>query len=311
MAGEKYLFSEVYYSSSDGKSNIHACIWQPEGEVRAVLQIIHGMAEYAERYHRFAAEMAEKGILVCAEDHLGHGKSVSSENEFGYFAEERGCECVLKDIRTLTERMKHRFEGKPCFILGHSMGSFFARRYVALYGEELAGAVIMGTGFKGALVTGTGKFVCSLIALFKGWHHRSPFVNRLAFGAYNRRFGGRTQFDWLSFKESNVDAYISDPLCGIPFTLNGFYGLFDALGKACSEKTVAATPKSLPILLVSGGDDPVGDYGKGVKKLHKKYFSHGLDVQMKLYDGCRHEILNDVCECEVVSDILAFIEGHI
>lgn len=311
MTEDKYLFSEVYYSSSDAKTNIHACIWQPEGEVRAVLQIIHGMAEYVERYAPLAIALAKCGILVCAEDHLGHGKSVSAETEYGYFADEKGCMSVLRDIRTLTEKMKEKYEGKPYFILGHSMGSFFARKYISLYGNELSGAIIMGTGYKDAVTCGAGKFMCSLIALFKGWHYRSTLINNMAFGAYNKRFGGRTEFDWLSSVDKNVDAYIADPLCGIPFTLNGFYGLFDVLGEACAHRTIAATPSSLPIFLVAGADDPVGDYGKGVEKLYGKFNKLGKDAMLKLYEGCRHEILNDVCGEEVISDISAFIQDKI
>ena len=311
MAEEKYSFSEVYYSSSDAKTNIHACIWQPAREVRAVLQIVHGMAEYAERYANFAVALAERGVLVCAEDHLGHGKSVSSEKELGYFADKKGYGCVLEDIRTLAKIVSSKYQGVPYFMLGHSMGSFFARKYVSLYGNELSGAIIMGTGYKDGLTTGAGKFLCSLIALFKGWHHISPFIDNLAFGAYNKRFGGRTKFDWLSKDEGNADAYIADPLCGIPFTLNGFYALFDVLGAACAKKTVAATPSALPVLFVSGADDPVGDYSKGVQKVYKKFRKLGKNAQIKLYDGCRHEILNDISREQVVSDIISFIEANL
>ena len=279
MAEEKYSFSEVYYSSSDAKTNIHACIWQPAREVRAVLQIVHGMAEYAERYANFAVALAERGVLVCAEDHLGHGKSVSSEKELGYFADKKGYGCVLEDIRTLAKIVSSKYQGVPYFMLG--------------------------------LTTGVGKFLCSLMALFKGWHHVSPFIDNLAFGAYNKRFGGRTKFDWLSKDEGNADAYIADPLCGIPFTLNGFYALFDVLGAACAKKTVAATPSALPVHFVSGADDPVGDYSKGVQKVYKKFRKLGKNAQIKLYDGCRHEILNDISREQVVSDIISFIEANL
>lgn len=307
MLDDKCTFSELYYPSSDGKTNIHACVWQPATEVRAVVQIVHGMAEYAQRYAPFAEFLAEQGIAVCAEDHLGHGKSVCSPEKMGYFADERGSQPVLKDIRTLAEDMRGRYGGVPYIMFGHSMGSFFVRRYIALYGDELAGAVIMGTGYKGAPIVALGKFLCGASTFFRGRYSRAPFIEKLAFAGYNSKFAGRTPFDWLSSKDEHVDEYIADPLCGFSFTGNGFYGLFDIIGKACANATFAATPSNLPILLISGKDDPVGDCGKGVKKVYDKYLKYGKDVTMKLYDGCRHELLGDVCAEQTKKDISDFI----
>lgn len=302
---------DIYYSSCDGKTTIHACIWPAEGECKAVLQIIHGMAEYAKRYSKFAEYLNGFGITVCAEDHLGHGESVTDAERLGYFAAEKGYKPVLKDIRALTELVKKKYAGVPYFVMGHSMGSFFCRNYIALYGSELAGAVVMGTGFKSAVVTGSAKFMCRLVALFKGWNHRSKFIDNLAFGSYNKRFENRTQFDWLSQNAQNVDNYIADPLCGVPFTCNAFYGLFSVLGNACKGKTFKSTDKKLPIYLVAGSDDPVGDYSKGVVKVYDKYRKAGVeDVSLTLYRGGRHEILNDDCAPQVYEDVLAFIKEH-
>ncbi len=300
---------EIYYPSSDGKTNIHACIWQAEGEPKAVLQIIHGMAEYARRYAPLAEFLASKGITVCAEDHLGHGKSVCGEDDLGYFAKEKGYATVLKDVRSLTEIVQKKNAGVPYFVMGHSMGSFFCRKYISLYGEELAGAIIMGTGYKGKLITGTAKLMTRLVALFKGWRHRSPFINNLAFGAYNKRFEKRTEYDWLSADSGNVDRYIADPLCGVPFTCNAFYGLFSIIGEACRAKTIKAVPDKLPVFIVAGADDPVGDYGKGVEKFYGKMIARGKNATMTLYRGCRHEIANDICAPQLFADLAGFIEN--
>lgn len=302
---------EIYYPSSDGKTEIHACIWQAEGETKAVLQIIHGMAEYAARYAPLAEKLAASGITVCAEDHLGHGKSVTDSSLLGYMADERGYMPVLKDIRSLTELMQKRSGGVPYFVMGHSMGSFFCRNYISLYGKELSGAIIMGTGFKSRAVTGTAKALTSLVALFKGWKHRSKFINNLAFGSYNKRFEKRTQFDWLSQNPDNVDNYIADELCGVPFTCNAFYGLFSVISAACKRSTMKNTPENLPVYIVAGKDDPVGDYGKGVIKFYDKMSSYGKNVSMTLYEGCRHEIVNDVCSVQVEEDLAQFIKEHI
>lgn len=303
---------EIYYPSEDGRTTIHACIWRPEGDIKAVLQIIHGMAEYAERYAPFAERLSERGYLVCAEDHLGHGKSVVGEDDLGYFKDGGSAETVIADIRRLSLIVKEKYPSVPFFVLGHSMGSFFCRKYITVYGKELSGAVIMGTGFQPAAATSAGKLAARIIALFKGWRYRSAFIDKLAFGSYNKKFEGRTGFDWLSANRENVDKYIADPLCGVKFTCSGFYGLFSIVGEACKGKTVRTTPADLPILLVSGADDPVGGYSKGVIKLYDKLNACGVkDVSMILYSGARHEILNDDCAPQVYRDVYDFLQEKI
>ena len=306
------MYKEITYPSADKKTTIHAYVWYPQGGIRAVVQIVHGMAEYALRYAPFAEYLAGRGFLVCAEDHLGHGRSVLSNRELGYFDGGDGSATVLKDIRRLTQIMRDEAGPVPYFMMGHSMGSFFCRKYISVYGAELAGAVIMGTGFQPAIATGFGKFMASLIALFRGWKHRSRFIDRLAFGSYNSGFGGRTPYDWLSADRANVDRYIADDLCGVTFTCGGFCTLFSIVGQACSRSVIAATPKDLPVFLVAGGDYPVGGRSRGVVKLYDKYNRAGLtDVGMTIYKGCRHEILNDECSSQVMEDIAVFLSEHI
>ncbi len=301
------MYSEITYPSADKKTTIHAYIWRPKGAIRGVLQIIHGMAEHALRYSPFAQYMAERGFLVCAEDHLGHGQSVLTPDELGYFDGGDGSKTVLADIRALNLKVREETAELPYFTLGHSMGSFLCRKYISLYGSELAGAIIMGTGFQPAIATGAGKVVATLIAAFRGWKHRSPFIQKLAFGSY-KKFEGRTPKDWLSADPSNVDRYLKDPLCGALFTCGGFKTLFSIVGQACSSKTIKSTPKNLPLYLVSGGDDPVGNYSKGVEKLYDKFIKAGSgDVEMTVYKDCRHEILNDYCAPQVMDDIYTFL----
>ena len=304
--------NDIFYPSHDGKTTIHACIWRPEGEIKGVVQIIHGMCEYAERYTPFARFLNEHGYLVCAEDHLGHGKSVTAESELGYFNKQRSTKMVLDDIRALHLAVKKQTEGKPYFVLGHSMGSFICRKYISLYGSELDGAIVMGTGFQSALTLNFALALVRLSALFCGWHHRSKFILNLAFSSYNKRFKpAKTKNDWLSKDEENVARYEADPLCGFRFTNNGYHFLFSMLKDVCSHKTIEAVPKDLPVYFVAGSDDPVGSYGKGVKKIKKKFVEADIhDVSLTLYEGGRHEILNDFCKEQVQSDILEFIEKH-
>ena len=302
--------NDIFYPSHDGKTTIHACIWRPEGEIKGVVQIIHGMCEYAERYTPFAEFLNSKGYLVCAEDHLGHGKSVLSENELGYFNKQRSTKIILDDIHALQLAVKEQTKGKPYFVLGHSMGSFFCRKFISLYGQELDGAIVMGTGFKDKFTLNFALAFVRLNALFCGWRNRSKFILKIAFGAYNKRFKPtKSNNAWLSKDEENIAKYEADPLCGFPFTNNGYNILFSILKDVCSNKTIEAVPKNLPVYFVAGSDDPVGDYGKGVKKAKAKFEKAGIeDVSVSLYEGARHEILNDFCKEQVESDILAFIE---
>ena len=304
--------NEIFYPSHDGKTTVHACIWRPEGEIKGAFQIIHGMCEHIERYSPLAEFLNAQGYLVCAEDHLGHGKSVTDEKELGYFNKQRSTKIVLDDIRALHLAVKKQIGDKPYFILGHSMGSFFCRKYISLYGKELSGAIVMGTGFKDAFTLNFALAVVRMNAFFCGWHHRSKFILKLAFASYNKRFKAEGSVNsWLSKDRDNIAAYEADPLCGFPFTNNGYNILFSILKDACSHKTIEAVPKDLPVLFVAGSDDPVGSYGKGVKKVKKKFDGAEIhDVTLKLYEGARHEILNDFCRDEVYNDILEFIEKH-
>lgn len=304
---------DIFYPSKDGKNTIHACIWRPAGEIKGVVQIIHGMAEYAERYAPFAEFLADNGYLVCAEDHLGHGKSVKSEEDLGYFNDQKDYEIVISDIRELQLTIQEQAGSVPYFVLGHSMGSFFCRTYISMFGSDFAGAIVMGSGFKDKLTLNTALFAVNLNALFKGWRNRSGLIKNLAFGPYNNRIKPvRTGNDWLSKNPENVDKYEADPLCGVPFTNNGYKILFSIIKKACSAKTIEAVPKDLPVFFVAGEDDPVGDYGKGVIKAYDKFKAAGVkDASVKLYKDSRHEILNDYCKDEVFEDILSFINSHV
>ena len=298
-----------YYLSKDGKTTIHAVKWLPEGKPEGVVQIIHGMCEYAERYSPFAEYLASKGYIVCAEDHAGHGKSAKTPEDLGWFNDGHSLDTVISDIHTLTEKVKSEAEGLPYFVMGHSMGSFFCRKYISLYGNELSGAIIMGTGFKGKALINTALAMTRLNATFKGWKNRSKFIKSLAFGSYNKKFKSENNSKaWLSVNTENTEKYKADNFCNFDFTDNGYYVLFSAIKSACSKKTIKAVPKNLPVYFVAGENDPVGDYGKGVAKAYNKFKKAGVkNVDIKLYGGARHEILNDFCKDAVRADLLAFL----
>ncbi len=276
---------------------------------KAVLQIAHGMAEHIDRYDGFARFMAEAGYAVYGDDHRGHGKTGRAAGTMGKLGEREGYRLVTDDMKRLTDIAKGEHPGLPVILLGHSMGSFLARHYAALYSDGIDGLIIMGTSGKnpGASV---GIKLVNLISRFKGEDHRSAFVNNIGFGTYNKRFEGRTEFDWLSADRDNVDRYMQDDGCGFCFTLSGFRDLFSVLRAVSSDGWAQSIRKDLPVFIVSGADDPVGGYGKGVREVYDRLVRAGVkSVGIKLYEGMRHEILNDRCRDEVFADIRSWCDG--
>ena len=291
--------------------NVLLCL--PEGQPRAVLQMTHGMVEYIGRYEQLARVLAGQGIAAVGHDHLGHGGSVASKADYGYFGPD-GNRLLLEDIHAVTRWAKARPElaGLPWFLLGHSMGSFYARQYICEYGDELNGAILMGTGWQPRAAALAGRALCYLLAACKGWRYRSRLVNSMAFGSYNRAFEpARTPSDWLNRDEREVDRYRAEERCSFIFTLNGYDSLFTGLARLCDKKLLARAPKGLPLLFLSGDADPVGGMGKGVRKAAQSMRDAGLrQVEVKLYPGARHELLLELNREEVFADIAAFIDTH-
>lgn len=297
--------NEFYFPSKDGVTQIHAMEWIPEGEILAILQVVHGMAEHIARYDAFASYLAEKGIYVVGHSHLGHGKSVTSTEKLGYFHAPDGNACVIGDIHELRTKTQQKYPDAPYVMMGHSMGSFLTRQYLGNYSEGIAGAIIMGTGDQPDIALSAGKMVCKVIAACKGWEYRSEFVNNLAIGGYEKKLGK----GWLSKNEENVKMYEEDLLCGFVFTLNAFYHMFDGMAKMNAQEKGGKIPKELPIFFVAGSEDPVGASGKGVKAVYQRYLSQGAQkVDIKLYEGDRHEILNEEDRAVVYEDLLIWMK---
>ena len=305
---------EFYFPSKDGNTEIHTIEWKPDKEVRAVLQICHGMVEYIGRYDEFAQFLCDNGYYVVGNDHLGHGKSVQAKSEYGFFNEKYGNVCVLGDIHTLRQRTMKKYPDVPYFMLGHSMGSSLLRQYIQMYGNGLAGVVLMGTVAdhnKAALVF--GKRLCRMMAAIRGWHYRSKLVDNLAIGGYNKKFKPvHTRADWITSDHERLESYATDPMCSFMFTVNAYYNVFAGMIGMQRKESVYMISKGLPVLFVSGADDPVGDFGKGVRKIYEKYKRAGIqDVTLRLYTGDRHEILNETDRQQVYADLLAWFEERI
>ncbi len=306
-----YIKKEFTFPSVSGLANIHCASYKPQnGEIKAVVQVAHGMAEHLERYEKFASALCDKGIALYINDHLGHGQSVSAASELGYFGETDGWRNFVEDCHSLTLIIKEENPGKPVCFFGHSMGSFVARAYSFKYAAEIDKAVFCGTAGPNP-ASGIGGSLASLIGKTKGSHHRSKFIDKLAFGAYNSKFEKRTPFDWLSRDNEEVDKYIADELCGFLFTAYGYRDLMGLLTYVSAKDWFYGLDKNLPVLVISGAMDPVGDYSKGVNVVCDKLISYGKkNLKKILYPDARHEILNEkACFDTVVEDVSAFVLG--
>lgn len=329
-------FFESTFKSSDG---VHRCryimISLPEDtEIRGLIQISHGMCEYIDRYRYFMEYLAENGFAVCGNDHLGHGKTASNSGELGYFAPENGWQHIVCDMHKLTKIIKNRYPGVPFFLLGHSMGSFLARAYAVKFRKEAAAFVFMGTadGFESAVESAaaknrfSGRFFhnkekkagdavlsflasqCELIGKIRGDRYRSDRLNKMCFGRTNSRIENPlTSYDWITRDRAAADAYSEDPFCTFIFTVNGFKNLICLLWYVSDDRWYSGIPKDTPILLLAGDADPIGGYGAGVRSVYNRLAECGSDVSIRIYEGARHELLNETNREEVFADILSFI----
>lgn len=304
------------FLSKDGKTTIHAVKWSPEKkEYRAILQITHGMVEYIERYRPFAEYLNEHGFLVVGHDHLGHGASITSESEWGYFSDENPSDILIEDMHQFRILVQKENSSVPYFMLGHSMGSYMLRKYLCIHSEGVSGAVIMGTGCMPDMTMKLGLFLCKAIALFRGWHYRSRLLQKISYSKPYHKYdlyGKDYANSWLSKNVENVKAYYADPRCTFLFTVNGYRGLMEAVLFDNQKENIAKVPKDLPLFFVSGKDDPVGDLGEGVKKAYELYEEAGLmDITYKLYENDRHEILNEPDHEVIYADIMAWMNVRI
>lgn len=300
---------EFYYDSYCGTNKIHAVKWVPDGEILCIVQIVHGMAEYVERYEEFAAFLTERNILVVGEDHLGHGKSMGN-NPPGYFCEREPHKVVVENVHILKDMIREEYPEVPYVILGHSMGSFITRNFVHKYGSEVDGAVISATGLQPKAILPIIKIMIAVLQVFQGSRHVSKFLDKLVFGTYLKHIKNpKTPFDWLSVNEENVKRYMEDDLCGFTFTINGFKTLAGVSTGLYDTEKIHAMPKTLPMLFIYGDEDPVGAYGTAVEKSYRMYVHAGMEnVSKILYPGKRHELLNEDNRFEVMQDIYTWIQ---
>lgn len=299
--------------SSNGIHNLSGVVFLPEGKAKGFFHIVHGMTEHIARYEKFMLDMAKMGYVTFGYDNLGHGNTVNCENELGYIAKENGWDILAKDVKFFSDAVINQYSKEygnlPYILMGHSMGSFIVRVAAEKYVDPQK-LIIMGTGGSNPAAD-AGLMLISVIKAFKGEKHVSSLIENIAFGSYNKHFGGGTDTDpkpWLTNDESVRQTYYKDKFCTFKFTVSAMGDLIRLI-KECNRKDwykkVAA---KMPILLVSGKDDPVGNYGKGIIEVRDKLKKQSADVECILYENARHEILNDFTYEDVRNDILKFCE---
>lgn len=302
--------TELYIPSTNKKDLLRTLLWEPEGPVKAILQISHGMIEHMGRYERFAEYLTKKGFVVIGNDHLGHGKTAVRVN-YGYFTPEVDSgRYVVRDLHRVSLYIQRRYPSVPFFLLGHSMGSFMARRYATMYGKELDGLILLGTGGQPEGMLKIGLCIVQILTALKGNRANSWLLEKICFSLYNKRCKpARTPSDWLTTDEKSVDQYRNDPYCTFKFTLNGYQTLFESISYIQDKRNIRKIPKSLPILFMSGEGDPVGEYGEGVKKVVESYRKNGIwDVTCHLYQEARHELLHEREYMRYQEDMMKWLE---
>ncbi len=307
MAGQ----TELSFMSSDSRTTVYATLWEPEGEPVGVVQICHGMAEHIGRYAWLAGQLCAKGYVVCGDDHLGHGRTALTKDDLGYFGERDGWDHLIEDEHGMRKELEKRFPGLPFFLLGHSMGSFITRGYVARHGTGLSGYICWGTS--GPVPgTGLGIFLTTLLCVFGQGEKRGRFVDKLTHKGYLDRYDQvETELDWLSRDREVYAPFAEDPKANFVFTNAGFRDLFRLLKNVSGPRWSRQVPKGLPILIMSGDMDPVGQFGEGPKKVAGWLREAGVrDLTLKLYEGARHELHNELNRDEVVADLMSWLENH-
>lgn len=298
-----------FYYPSCGHGMIHGCRWEPEGRPRAVLQIVHGIAEHVTRYDDFASFMANQGFLVVAEDHMGHGGSIGDNGVPGYF--EGGWFKAVADCHRLLSYTRLEQPDIPYILLGHSMGSFLVRTLLMKYPKcDISAAILSGTAWMHRGVINAGLAAATLVCKTKGDKTHDKMLNNMMFGTYNRRIEHkRTAYDWLTRDNATVDAYVADPLCGFTVTAGLMRDMLTGLRYIQEPENLGKMKKNMPILFLSGSDDPVGGYGEGVTKAWQEFTKTGMErCDIRVYPLCRHELLNEINKEEVYEYILQWIQ---
>ena len=300
--------ADFTFQTVDGVS-LHVNGWAVETP-KAVVQILHGMAEYGSRYARLAEALAAAGYTTYAHDHRGHGTSVPDGSPPGHMADNDSWNRIVEDTHGVNREIASRHPGFPIIVLGHSMGSFVLQQLLFEHPGDMVAAALSGSSGKPPAKAAAGKLVARIERARLGRGRPSPLLTRLSFGEYNKAFApARTDFDWLSRDPVEVDAYVADPLLGFEVSAQTWVDLLGGLDWIARPGNVAKVPKGMPLYLFAGDRDPVGEFGKGMQRLRDAYVRAGIkDVRLRLYPGGRHEMFNETTRQEVTADFIAWCD---
>lgn len=304
-------FKQSTLQSSTGAS-LNLLYLAPKGKARAVVQINHGMGEHAARYERFAKALTQSGYAVYAHDHRGHGFTKAPDAPLGQFAAAGGFAKVLADVDAVNDHIRAQHPGLPVIVFGHSMGSVIALSYALHHPDKTDGLAAWNTGLEGGALALVFRTILNVQTLFKGRAATSQLVYNLTFAAWNRAFApNRTDFDWLSRDEAEVDKYISDPLCGFEISMGLWRDLLGALHYGARNDSLATLPKSLPVHLLGGALDACTDGGKHMQNLAVRLRAAGLsDVEISVLNDTRHESLNELNRDQTTADFIGWLDAR-
>ncbi len=306
------MATKHFFISGNNNNRIPMYSWIPPDKPVAILYIVHGLAEYAERYEAIATEFKNNNIAVFANDIRGHGNAVSSSKEFG-IVDDNWFNNEVEDLLHAINYIKKEYPHKKIFLLGHSMGSFLCQRFHQLYGNQINGLILSATNGKEDPMMNAGIAIAYVQMKLFGKNHRSKLLNILSFGKFNKAFKpNRTKLDWLSVNEANVDDYINDPKCGFICSSTLFYYFLKGLKDIFNPAYVKNIPSNVPVYLFAGDKDPVGMFGKGFLQLYENWKAIGIkDITYKLYKKGRHEMLHEINSKEVIDNVIDWIKNHL
>lgn len=305
-----YTVNNIDFPSCDGVHTLKGKIYLPEGKKKGIFHLVHGMTEHIDRYDRLFAEIAKEGFVVAAYDNLGHGKTADSDGSFGFIAREKGWELLVEDTAAFGRHLKELYRGLPLYLMGHSMGSFIVRLSAEKYPQLYSKLVICGTSGKNP-IAGAGLMLTKTLKKLKGEKYISNFCLNIAFGSYNKKFEKATKYEWLTARKEIIEKYSKDRFCTFKFTVSALCDLITLIIRCNRKDWYKNIRKDMPILIISGDMDPVGNYGKGIKQVYGDLLREGAQVQMKLFENGRHEIHNDLCEQEVISLLREFLKEEV
>ena len=304
------IILENSFNASDGENIFYYEFLPEDNNVKFIMQIAHGMAEHSARYKDFAEFLVNKGAAVYISDHRGHGKNVETPEEYGVWPNKNTWFNIVDDLKLLNDIATKNYPKVPNYILGHSMGSFLLRTFIITYSNELDGIIISGTGTYSSTLLKAGKILTNIDILFKGTAHRSKLIDKMAFGGFNKNYD--KPYQWLTRDQEIIDKFIEDPYNGGVMASSFYRSFFSGIIYLNKMENAKKIRKNLPVLFISGSEDPVGNNSKGVMEAIDFYKKTGLEkIDFKIYPDARHEILNETNKKEVYNDIYKWINKTI